>query len=127
MMNILLIGAGGALGAISRHYVGQLALRTMGSGQPWGTLSVNILGGLLMGLLVGWLAATERADATSIRLLATVGFLGGFTTFSAFSLEMLRMLETRAWMTAFAYAAGSVILSVGAVMIGLMIMRKVWA
>jgi len=127
MMNILLIGAGGALGAISRHYVGQLALRTMGSGQPWGTLSVNILGGLLMGLLVGWLAATERADATSIRLLAAVGFLGGFTTFSAFSLEMLRMLETRAWMTAFAYAAGSVILSVGAVMIGLMIMRKVWA
>ena len=127
MMNILLIGAGGALGAISRHYVGQLALRTMGSGQPWGTLSVNILGGLMMGLLVGWLAATERADATSIRLLAAVGFLGGFTTFSAFSLEMLRMLETRAWMTAFAYAAGSVILSVGAVMIGLMIMRKVWA
>ena len=127
MMNILLIGAGGALGAISRHYVGQLALRTMGSGQPWGTLSVNILGGLLMGLLVGWLAATERADATSIRLLAAVGFLGGFTTFSAFSLELLRMLETRAWMTAFAYAAGSVILSVGAVMIGLMIMRKVWA
>lgn len=127
MMNILLIGAGGALGAISRHYVGQLALRTMGSGQPWGTLGVNILGGLLMGLLVGWLAATERADATSIRLLAAVGFLGGFTTFSAFSLEMLRMLETRAWMTAFAYAAGSVILSVGAVMIGLMIMRKVWA
>ena len=92
MMNILLIGAGGALGAISRHYVGQLALRTMGSGQPWGTLSVNILGGLLMGLLVGWLAATERAGATSIRLLAAVGFLGGFTTFSAFSLEMLRML-----------------------------------
>ena len=127
MMNILLIGAGGALGAISRHYVGQLALRTMGSGQPWGTLCVNILGGLMMGLLVGWLAATERAGATSIRLLAAVGFLGGFTTFSAFSLEMLRMLETRAWMTAFAYAAGSVILSVGAVMIGLMIMRKVWA
>ena len=127
MMNILLIGAGGALGAVSRHYVGQLALRTMGGGQPWGTLSVNIAGGLLMGLLVGWLAASERADATSIRFLAAVGFLGGFTTFSAFSLEMVRMLETRAWMTAFAYAAGSVILSVGAVMVGLMIMRKVWA
>lgn len=127
MMNILMIGAGGALGAISRHYLGQLALRTIGSGQPWGTLSVNIIGGLLMGMLVGWLAATERADANSIRLLAAVGFLGGFTTFSAFSLEMVRMLETRAWMNAFAYAAGSVILSVGAVMVGLMIMRKVWA
>lgn len=127
MMNILLIGAGGALGAISRHYVGQLALRTMGSGQPWGTLLVNIFGGLAMGLLIGWLAATERADAGSIRLLAAVGFLGGFTTFSAFSLEMVRMLETRAWMNAFGYAAGSVILSVGAVMVGLMIMRKVWA
>lgn len=127
MMNILMIGAGGALGAISRHYVGQLALRTMGSGQPWGTLSVNIIGGLLMGMLVGWLAATERADANSVRLLAAVGFLGGFTTFSAFSLEMVRMLETRAWMNAFAYAAGSVTLSVGAVMVGLMIMRKFWA
>ena len=127
MMNILLIGAGGALGAVSRHYVGQAALRTLGSGQPWGTLAVNILGGLLMGLLVGWLAATERADATSIRYLAAVGFLGGFTTFSAFSLEMVRLIETRAWLNAFGYATGSVVLSVGAVIVGLMIMRKVWA
>ena len=70
---------------------------------------------------------TFQKDMTHLNPLLMAGVLGGFTTFSAFSLEMLRMLETRAWMTAFAYAAGSVILSVGAVMIGLMIMRKVWA
>jgi len=127
MMNLILIGAGGALGAISRHLAGRAALRLFGPDMPWGTFSVNVLGGLAMGLLVGWLAATERADETSIRLFAAVGFLGGFTTFSAYSLEIALMIERKAMLSAFAYAAGSVVLALAAVFAGLMIMRKVMA
>lgn len=125
MMNLLLIGAGGALGAICRHLAGQAALRAFGPDQPWGTLTVNILGGLAMGLLIGWLSAGARPDVQAIRLFAAVGFLGGFTTFSAYSLELLLMIERKAWLNAFAYAAGSVLLALGAVFLGLIVMRKV--
>lgn len=127
MMNLVLIGAGGALGAISRHLVGRLTLRMFGPDQPWGTFSVNILGGLAMGLLIGWLTATERADETSIRLFAAVGVLGGFTTFSAYSLELVLMIERKAWLNAFVYAAGSVVMALAAVFAGLFLVRKVMA
>jgi CrcB protein len=124
MQNILLIGAGGALGAVSRHLVGRTALRLLGGDQPWGTLAVNVAGGLMMGLLIGFLVATERGDQHAARMFAAVGFLGGFTTFSAFSLEMALMIERKAWLNAFAYAAGSVVLSLGALMIGMYLVRK---
>ncbi len=127
MMNLVLIGAGGALGAIARYLVGRSTLRLFGPDQPWGTLSVNIAGGLAMGLLIGWLAASERAEETSIRLFAAVGFLGGFTTFSAYSLELVLMIERKAYLNAILYAAGSVVLAMAAVMVGLMLMRKVMA
>ncbi|WP_300553377.1 fluoride efflux transporter CrcB [Maricaulis sp.] len=124
MNQLLLIGAGGAFGAISRHLVGQAALRLMGPGLPWGTFAVNIIGGLAMGLLVGWLAMVERADENSIRLLAAVGFLGGFTTFSAFSLELVLMIERRDYASAMGYALASVLIAVLALMAGLMIARR---
>lgn len=124
MYNVLLIGAGGALGAISRHFMGRAALKWIGSGQPWGTFAVNVLGGLLMGLLIGFLVATDRGDHHAMRVFGAVGFLGGFTTFSAFSLELVLMIERKAWLNAFLYAAGSVVLSVGALMIGMMLMRR---
>jgi CrcB protein len=124
MFNIILIGAGGALGAVSRHLIGRTALRVLGPDQPWGTFIVNISGSLLMGLLIGWLVATERSDNHLIRVFGAVGFLGGFTTFSAFSLEMALMIERKAWFNAFAYAAGSMVLALAALMIGMMIMRK---
>jgi len=124
MNQLLLIGAGGAFGAISRHLIGQAALRLMGPGLPWGTFAVNIIGGLAMGLLVGWLAMTERADESSIRLLAGVGFLGGFTTFSAFSLELVLMIERRDYASAMGYALASVLIAVVALMAGLMIARR---
>lgn len=130
MNHLLLIAAGGAGGAVSRHLVGQAALRWLGPqmplGLPWGTLSVNVVGGLAMGLLVGWLALAGRGEADQyIRLAGAVGFLGGFTTFSAYSLELATMIERKAYALAFGYAAGSVLLALGAVFAGLIIMRKV--
>ena len=130
MNHILLIAAGGAGGAVSRHLVGQAALRWLGPqmplGLPWGTLAVNVFGGLAMGLLVGWLALAGRGEADQyIRLAGAVGFLGGFTTFSAYSLELATMIERKAYALAFGYAAGSVLLALGAVFAGLIIMRKV--
>lgn len=132
MNNLLIIGAGGAAGAISRHLVGQAAMRWLGPqmplGLPWGTLTANVAGGLLMGLLVGWLALTGRGEADhAIRLAGAVGFLGGFTTFSAFSLELALMIERKTIMLAFAYATGSVLLALSAVFAGLLLMRRVLA
>jgi CrcB protein len=133
MNQLLLIGAGGALGAISRHLVGQASLRWLGPdmplGLPWGTLVANVLGGALMGLLVGWLALAGRGGEMSadIRLFGAVGLLGGFTTFSAFSLELAEMVERRDLALAFGYAAGSVLLCLAAVFAGLFIARKVFA
>lgn len=127
MIHYFLIGAGGALGAMARHLVGQVSLRLLGPDQPWGTLAVNVLGGLAMGLLIGWLAVAGRADASQIRLFAAVGFLGGFTTFSAFSLELTLMLQRKLYLNAFAYGTASVVLALGALMVGLMIVRKVMA
>lgn len=132
MNNLLLIGAGGALGAIARHLVGRAALRWLGPdmplGLPWGTLTANVAGGLLMGLLVGWLALTGRDGGDhAIRLFGAVGFLGGFTTFSAYSLELATMIERKDFALAFGYAAGSAVLALAAVFAGLLLMRRVLA
>jgi len=127
MINYLLVGTGGALGAVARYQVGRLTFRWFGPEQVWGTFAVNIAGGLLMGLLIGWLAATGRADQQYIRLFGAVGFLGGFTTFSAFSLEMAKMVERKAILPAFGYAAGSVVVALAAVFVGLWLVRKVFS
>ncbi len=91
MQPLLLVMAGGAVGAGARHLVGRAALGLFGPGFPWGTLAVNLAGGLLMGLLAGTLARTSGGE--SWRLLLGTGVLGGFTTFSAFSLETFGMLQ----------------------------------
>ena len=89
MMQIGLVALGGALGSLARYGVGLAAARWLGLGFPWGTLTVNIIGGLAMGLL----AARTGPGDEALRLLLGVGLLGGFTTFSAFSLETVRLLE----------------------------------
>lgn len=127
MQSLLLVAAGGAAGAVLRHLVGAAAFRTLGGGWPYGTLAVNVMGGLLMGVLVGWLALRGAGDQERWRLLLGVGGLGGFTTFSAFSLETVLMLERREWSSAAAYSILSVALSVGALMLGLALMRRVLA
>lgn len=120
---VVLVALGGGAGAAGRYIVSLAALRTLGPNWPWGTLIVNVAGGLAMGLLAGWLAA--RVDGgRDLRLLLGVGVLGGFTTFSAFSLETALMVERREWAGAGAYAALSVVLCVAAVFAGLYLMRR---
>ena len=127
MNPFLLVATGGALGAVARYGAGLVALRLAGAAAwPWGTFAVNLIGGLLIGLVTGWIAFKSSATSESVRLFAVVGVLGGFTTFSAFSLELVAMLERREMATAILYALASVILSVVAVFVGLTIMRKVF-
>ncbi len=121
MTRFLIVAAGGALGAVARYGIGRL-LPT--AHWPWATLAVNVFGGLLMGLLAGWLAFRSGANSESIRLFAAVGLLGGFTTFSAFSLETALMIERRQFAMASGYVALSVILSIAALFIGLMVARR---
>ena len=92
MPNLLLVMIGGAVGAGLRYEAGRLALRQLGSGFPWGTLGVNLAGGLLIGLLAGFMLSEGVADRPAWLLLA-VGVLGGFTTFSAFGLDVLLMAQ----------------------------------
>jgi len=121
-----LVALGGALGAVARHGAGLTALRLAGPGWPSGTFAVNVLGGLAMGLLAGWLAHAVDGGRAA-RLFFGVGFLGGFTTFSAFSLETALMIERKAYAGAAAYAAGSAVASILALFAGLWIMRRAFA
>lgn len=127
MTQLLLIAAGGAIGAVARHFAGMAALRALGPNWPWGTFGVNVIGGLALGLFIGWLAQAGRPDAQALRAFFAVGVLGGFTTFSAFSLELVMMIERKTWLAAFGYATASVLAAVAALFVGLMIMRKVMA
>jgi fluoride exporter len=113
-----LVALGGAAGAVARYGVSAYALRTFGPGFPWGTLIVNVIGGLAMGVLFA-LYGDKRA---SMALLGA-GVLGGFTTFSAFSLETVRMMETGRGGEALAYVSVSVIASCAAVWVGLSLAR----
>ena len=121
MTRFLIVAAGGALGAVARYGIGRLL---PAGGWPWATLTVNGVGGLLMGLLAGWLAFRGGAQGESIRLFAAVGVLGGFTTFSAFSLETALMIERRQLAMAGGYVLASVALSVLALFIGLTVARR---
>ena len=116
-----LVMAGGALGAALRFQATLLALR-MGQGSfPLATLSVNVIGGLLMGMLAALVLKGDAAEP--FRLFAGVGVLGGFTTFSAFSLELFQMIERGQMVAALGYALISVILSVAALAIGFTLTR----
>ncbi|HMC91369.1 MAG TPA: CrcB family protein [Allosphingosinicella sp.] len=106
MPNLLLVLLGGAAGAGLRYEAGRLALKQLGPGFPWGTLAVNLAGGLAMGVLAGAMAG-DGMTSRPAWLLVGVGLLGGFTTFSAFSLDLFLMLERGQAALAFAYALAS--------------------
>jgi CrcB protein len=118
----MLVAVGGALGSMLRYGVGRWAIVAMGHGFPFGTFAVNIIGGFLMGLLAGWLARFGDGGE-DLRLLLGVGVLGGFTTFSAFSLEVYNMITRAEVALASAYAVSSVAGSVLAVLAGVWLMR----
>ncbi len=122
----LLVASGGAVGSWLRYCVGRawtLALAPVrASGFPWSTLSVNVAGSLAMGLLTGWLA--RHADvAEPVRLLLAVGLLGGFTTFSSFSLEAVTLIQSGQTGLAMTYIAASLIAGLLGMWLGLQLMR----
>src|SRR5690606_36169993 len=123
LMSYLVVFLGAGFGGALRHGVNVAALRAFGVGFPVGTLAVNIAGSLLMGMLAGYFA--HRGPVSQeMRLFLATGVLGGFTTFSAFSLDALLLWERGRPAAAAAYVAGSVLLSVAALALGLMVMRR---
>jgi CrcB protein len=124
MKVILAIAAGGAVGAVLRHLVNMLSLFWFGSGFPWSTLFVNILGSFLMGVLVET-SALVWSPGPALRAMIAVGFLGALTTFSSFSLDTGVLYGRGELLTAFAYVAASVVLSIGAFFVALAVVRAV--
>ncbi len=121
-MGYLIVFLGGGIGAMLRHGVNLSAARALGMAFPWGTFLVNVTGSLVMGLLAGWFAL--RGDASQgWRLFLTTGILGGYTTFSAFSLDTALLYERGEIAAAGLYALGSVALSVGGLFAGLWLVR----
>ncbi len=123
LKHLLLIMLGGGLGAGGRHLVSMATLRLFGPGFPVGTLAVNVVGSLIMGIFIGWLVKHEFRDLQALRYFVATGFLGGFTTFSAFSLDTSVLWERGDGHLAMIYVLASVGLSILAVFAGLMIMR----
>lgn len=122
MQMILAIAAGGAAGALGRHYLNIWVGYFMASPFPYGIMAVNVLGSFLMG--AGIAAFAHWYDpGQAVKAFLTVGFLGAFTTFSTFSLDTVMLLERGAWLSAMVYAAGSVICAVAALMAGMWLVR----
>ncbi|WP_298336870.1 fluoride efflux transporter CrcB [uncultured Erythrobacter sp.] len=123
LMASLYVAIGGGLGAVLRHQLGRAVTHMAGSNTafPWGTLAINIVGSLAMGVLLGWLARSPLAAQTNetLRLALGVGLLGGFTTFSAFSAEMVTLVHRGFLIQAFGYGSASVIAGMAAFLIGL--------
>lgn len=123
---ILWVAAGGALGTAARYLVNVGSGRLLGGAFPWHTLFVNVIGSFVMGVVVALMA--EKFDVgQNMRAFLTTGILGGFTTFSAFSLDFAFLVERKAYGQAGAYAAGSVGLSLIAIFAGLWLARALSA
>ena len=122
---ILLVAAGGAIGAVGRFLVSFIMGSSGAGGFPWATFGVNLAGCLLMGLLIGWLWRLPPGTSETTRLFVGVGLLGGFTTFSVFSLELFELIERRDVYAAFDYGAGSLVGGLVAFAIGFYFVRAV--
>lgn len=126
-MNMLLaIAAGGAAGALGRHFVNLGMVALLGHGFPWGTIAVNVLGSFIMGVIVHAMAVSWTVTP-EVRALLTVGFLGAFTTFSTFSLDVATLYGRGQLSLAAIYIVASVVVSVAALFAGLRLARLVFA
>lgn len=119
---LLATAVGGALGSLARHFLSTGVYNMTGSTFPWGIFTVNVLGGFAMGLIVE-LGALKLSYSPEMRAFLTTGILGGFTTFSAFSLDAALLIERGDWWAALLYMIGSVVLSVAALFGGLSLVR----
>ncbi|QKD03961.1 fluoride efflux transporter CrcB [Mesorhizobium loti] len=122
MFNLLLVVIGGGIGAGIRHLTNIGALRLIGPNYPWGTIVINIVGSFAMGLFIA--ALMRRGGSNELRLFVATGILGGFTTFSAFSLDFATLWERGATLPAFGYALASVIGAIIALFLGLWLARS---
>jgi len=119
---LLGIAIGGAIGSLARHYLSTAIYEVTGTTFPYGIFVVNVLGGLVMGIIVQ-LGALKLNYSLEMRAFLTTGILGGFTTFSTFSLDAALLIERGDWVGALTYMIGSVVLSVGALFAGLWLVR----
>lgn len=119
---IAMVGLGGALGAIMRYCVSIGTEHALGAGFPWATIIVNVMGSLMMGILIAKLAMMEDVS-NDLKALYASGFLGAFTTFSTFSLDFVMLWQRGEMIYALGYMLASVVLSILALGLGLLLMR----
>ena len=125
LTELVAVALGGGIGAALRLITIGWASRLMGFNFPWGTFTVNVLGSFIMGALVGWM--TVRWDAPAyLRVFLATGILGGFTTFSSYSLDFAMMWQDHRYLPALLYAGGSVVASIAAVFAGLGLARLIF-
>lgn len=123
MNGFLLVFLGGGLGSAARHGVNLLSAHFVGTRYPFGTFAINVVGSLVIGLLAGWFAL-RTAVPDNARLFLTTGIVGGFTTFSTFSLEIGLLYERGEAGAALLYAVTSVVCGVGALFLGMYVVRS---
>jgi fluoride exporter len=124
MKEIALVFMGAGVGGVLRYGVTLGCAAACGVHFPWGTFAVNVIGSLLMGLVAAWLTLHAAAAlASDLRLLLATGILGGFTTFSAFSLDAMALWERGEALLALGYVTGSVVVSIAALVLGFAIVR----
>lgn len=123
-LSLAYVAFGGAVGAMARYALATLVIRLTSSDFPFGTLAVNVLGSFVLGLWISSMAYAMPGKARDLHLLIAVGFLGGFTTFSAFSLDIFLLMERGLAVQTVLYAVGSVVLSVLALFAGMALVRS---
>jgi len=121
---LFLVAIGGALGSVLRYAFSWFIQQHNNGNFPWGTFLVNITGCLLIGFFVGWALKTGNSRSEGI-LFLTTGFCGGFTTFSAFSLENIHLIRNNQWQQALAYTSASLVLGLLATFIGISLIKNI--
>jgi CrcB protein len=123
IQTVLQVALGGAIGSVARYFVNINAARLIGPQFPWGTVIVNVVGSFLMGLII---VVLLHKDAMRFAPFLMTGILGGFTTFSAFSLDSWKIWSDYSIYVALLYALGTVIVSFLALVVGIFVARSVW-